>query len=50
MGAKGLPDNVNLGGGPRLVARLSRKGRSVRRATWFQDNWTTPITAAARDW
>jgi hypothetical protein len=39
MGAKGLPDNVNLAGGPGLVARLSRKGRSVRRATWFQDTY-----------
>ena len=30
MGAKGLPDNVNRGGGLGLVARLSRKGpRSV---------------------
>ena len=42
MGAKGLPDNVNLGGGLGLVARLSRKGRSVRRATWFQDTYSSP--------
>ena len=26
MGAKGLPDNVNLDRGPGLVARLSREG------------------------
>ena len=45
MGAKGLPDNVNHGGGPRLVARLSRKDRSVRRATWFQDRWLVVISA-----
>ena len=36
MGANELPDNANHGGGPRLVARLSREDRSVRRATWFR--------------
>ena len=40
MGAKALPDNVNRGGGPRLVARISRKDRSVRRATWCQDTYS----------
>jgi integrase len=39
IAAKGLPDNVNLGGGLGSVARLSRNGRSVRRATWFQDTY-----------
>ena len=40
MGAKGLPDNANHGGDPRLVARLSRKDRLVRRATWFRDTYS----------
>ena len=40
MGAKGLLDNANHGGGPRLVARLSRKARLVRRATWFRDTYS----------
>ena len=41
MGAKGLPDNANRGGGPRLVARLSRKDRSVRRAcSAVAGSWT----------
>ena len=42
MGAKGLPDNANHGGGPRLLARLSRKDRLVRRATWFRDTYSSP--------
>ena len=42
IGAKGLPDNVNFSGGLGLVTRLSRKGRTMRRATWFRDTerWT----------
>jgi len=41
LGAKWLPDNVDLGSGPGLVARLSCKGRQVGRATWFQDTYSS---------
>ena len=39
IGAKGPSDNINPGRGLGPPARLSCTGRSVRRATWFQDTF-----------